>query len=467
MKIKVLLIVPKFSRLFEEAPLGIMYIAAVIRQAGHKVELLDGSLTDLRENLIPKSFKSGLPQVIGLTCTTLTYPLVMELADWIGESYPDITIIIGGVHATIMPETLLEDKNIDYCVIGEGESTIIELLNYVEKRSFGEPRIFPAIEEIDGIAFLQNDKIHFNSLRAPIDNLDSLPFPARDLLNKEYFKNRRTTIMASRGCPGNCSYCQPTLRTMFGNAVRRRSVQNVIDEMLEMYEKFDIRYFKFFDDTFTSDKAWVMDFCEKVVNNFKGKHICLDCLTRVNSVDFEMLKAMKSAGFYVIDFGAESGSQRILNYYRKGTTVEQSIEACKLCKKSGIKSHTCLMIGAPIETMEDINATKKLIKKMNPDSICVSITTPMPHTAMWDECIKNGALSEDDWQKVADYLQKWGGVCQNISERELFKLKQEIQRNFWLRRMFNPKHIYNFMRYHDVHSALRDARYFLWKGDYS
>jgi len=467
--LKVLLLVPKVTRLFEEAPLGIMYIAAVIRNAGHSVELLDGNAGFLRSELARRFVHGDVPDLIGMACTTLTFPLVMELADFIGKIHPDVKIIIGGSHATIMPETLLANPNIDYCVIGEGEETIRRFAYSL--RSSIEDDSDMDKPWIKGIAYLGEDKdVHFNDKQEPIQDLDSIPFPARDLLDPIYFKNGRTTLIASRGCPYNCNYCQPTLRKMFGNKVRRRSVQNVVDEMLEMYEKFGIRFFKFVDDTFTADRNWTIAFCKKVFETFNdsGKHVNLECLTRVNDVELEMLKAMKKAGFYVLDFGVECGSQRILDYYRKGITVAQSIEAVKMCKKAGIKAHTCLMIGAPIETMEDINETRKLIKKMSPDSLCVAITTPMPHTAMWDALVKDGVLSEQDWLKVGDYLQKWGGVCQNVSEKELFKLKQEIQRNFWLRKaMKNPKLLYDYMRYHDSGSFIRAARYFLWKGDYS
>lgn len=466
---KVLLVVPKVTRLFEEAPLGIMYIAAVLKNAGHFVEIIEGNVDSVKSQLV-RSFKMHIPEVVGFSCATLNYRLVMYFVDYIGDSYPDIPIVVGGPHATIMPETLLLNKNIDYCAISEAEFTMLDLCNYIKKRSYYvEPRVFPAIEEIDGLMFMRDGNVCSTHPREPILDLDSVPFPARELLDQNYFKNRRTTLIASRGCPYNCSYCQPTLRRMFGSYVRRRSVKNVIDEMKEMHEKYGVRYFKFVDDTFTADRDWTMDFCDKAFKAFRkvGKHIDLDCLTRVNEVDEEILKAMKKAGFYVLDFGVECGSQRILNYYRKGITVKQSIDAVKMCKKAGIRAHTCLMIGAPIETMEDINETKRLIKKMNPDSLCVAITTPMPHTAMWDGLVKDGVLSEQDWFKVGDYLQKWGGVCQNISEKELFRLKQEIQRNFWLRKALNPKLLCDYIRYHDSGSFRRAARYFLLKGDYS
>lgn len=456
---KVLLLNPKTTMLFEETPLGILYIAAVIIKAGHSVELLDGNMQFLKKELDKKL--ENKPDVIGMTCTTLTYPLIMELSDYIDKICPNITIVIGGAHATLMPETLLKNTNIDFCVIGEGEETIVDLITGIE-RGYSE--------DCKGIAFRdqgnsKDEKVYFTPKREPISNLDSIPFPARDLLDSHYLKDKRTTMVTSRGCPGNCTYCQPTLRTMFGNKIRHRSPQNVVDELLEIYDKFNIRCVKFFDDTFASNRAWTFQLLDLIYENFqkKGKKLKLDCMTRVNLIDLDILKAMKRAGFYIINFGVESGSQKILNYYRKGITVEQTINAFKLCKEVGMGTHACLMIGAPIETLEDVKMTRRLLGKIKPDSICCSITTPLPYTSMWDDCIAEGKISREDWYKAGDYLQKWGGICDNISQEQLFRLKTSIQRNFWLKKACNPRVIFRLMRHHDKGWLYRTAKYFLWE----
>jgi len=240
-----------------------------------------------------------------------------------------------------------------------------------------------------------------------------------------------------------------------------------VDELVEVYEKFGVRCVKFFDDTFASNREWTFELMDKIYNNFqvKGKKLKLDCMTRVNLIDKPLLQAMKKAGFYILNFGVESGSQKVLNYYRKGITVEQTINAFKLCHEEGIQTHACLMVGAPIETKEDVKLTRKLLRKIEPDSICCSITTPLPHTAMWEDCVKKGVFAENDWYRAGDYLQKWGGICENISQEQLFKIKVSIQRNFWLKKVCNPVTIFKLMKHHDRGWIWRTAKYFLLTGD--
>jgi radical SAM superfamily enzyme YgiQ (UPF0313 family) len=318
-----------------------------------------------------------------------------------------------------MPGTLLE-AGFDYVIQGEGENVIVDLLA---------------------------GKMADQGIRAlhypPIADLDSLAFPARDLLPEKYGKRHAASIMASRGCPYNCSFCQPTLRKMFGSRVRKRSVWNVLEEMNQCYSELGIRYFEFFDDTFTADKQWVYRFCESFPRDLpSGKDpISWECLTRVNAVDEQLLSAMKAAGCHRITFGVESGCQEILDYYRKGITVEQVKEAFRLCRKVGIHTHALFMLGAPIETESSILETEQLIKEIKPDSIFISITTPLPFTDLWDDLIKRGNVTLD-WSQI-DYYHKPALKLQFMKPEQIIQARKMILKNFYLR---HPRFVLKFLR---------------------
>ena len=222
-----------------------------------------------------------------------------------------------------MPESLLNET--DYIVEGEGEVTICELLHSLEGKM--------DIENVKGIWYKKNGVLKRTPQRPFIQNLDDLPFPARQLLPKEYMNFGHTTISASRGCPFNCSFCQPTLRKLFGPVVRFRSPKNVVDEMEYLKTTFKIKHVKFQDDTFTARKQWVTEVCSEILK--RKLKIRWDCNARVNTIDKELLTKMKEAGCTKVEFGVESGSQEILNSLNKGTTIKQIEDAFRYVKKLG------------------------------------------------------------------------------------------------------------------------------------
>jgi len=424
---KVLLVNPTKERLFEQPSLGLLYIAAALRKAGHQVEYLEGSEESLSVQISWRvKWKSLMPDVIGFTVMS---PMFNDVADlvrmvkhecWRGSGKKQPVLIAGGAHATLMPETLLE-AGVDYVIQGEGERAIVDLLS---------AKIIPGIKTI-----------HYQ----PVENLDKLEFPARDLLPKKYRKRHAASIVASRGCPYNCSFCQPTLRRMFGSRVRKRTVNSVIDEMISCGRTYGIQYFEFFDDTFTADKAWLHEFCETLFAWKTIQHIAAfprwECLTRVNAVDEEMLSEMELTGCRRITFGVESGSQEILDYYRKGITLAQIREAFRLCKKVGIHTHALFMLGAPMETQETIRATEDLIKEIKPDSIFISITTPLPFTDLWEDLMKSGNVTLD-WSQI-NYYQKPALKLLYMQPGEIVAARERILKGFYLR---HPGFLLKFVR---------------------
>lgn len=406
---KVLLVNPTKERLFEQPSLGLLYIAGSLKKAGHEVHYIEGTGESLWLQLMGYLYLHNL-DVIGFTVMSPMFNEVQHLVQdihhecWSGYGMPRPLIIAGGAHATLMPKTLLE-AGVDHVIQGEGEKTTVDLL---EDISVGIKR--NSIVEAE-----------------PILDLDSLEFPARELLPEKYRKRHAASIMASRGCPYNCSFCQPTLRKLFGAKVRKRAPENVALEMKHAWSQ-GFRYFEFFDDTFTADKLWLHEFCE--ILKVQGIPWRWECLTRVNAVDEPSLEEMKEAGCHRITFGVESGSQEILDFYRKGITLDQIREAFRLCHELGIHSHALFMLGAPVESHETIAATEQLIREIKPDSIFISITTPLPYTDLWEDCIQRG-WAVLDWSQI-NYYHKPALPLQHLTPDEVVAARERILKDFYL-----------------------------------
>ncbi|MEA2036092.1 MAG: radical SAM protein [Nanoarchaeota archaeon] len=422
-KMRITLIYPGFK---EDAsglsePLGILYIASVLKKEGHKVDFIDMTFnTD--QNIIEKIVKNS--DLVGMSCTSLLFDRVIKFVRDIKELNKDMPCFLGGSHGTINPEDVLKE-GFDYVIIGEGENTVKNLADALSGKI--------DIESIDGLAFKKEDKVVIKSKMDFIDNLDSLPFPARELWDYEsYFKTGTTEIgiIATRGCPYNCLYCKPMIDKLFGNKVRKRSAKNVVEEI----EKIDIGYkglFKgkvklwFKDDTLTlCGVSWFREFKKELAE--RELEIDWGCHTRVDNVDFELLMTMKEAGLSHISFGVESGSQKILNYYRKGTTVEQAVKAFEICRKLGIQTFAYFMVGAPVETREDLEMTYKLIKKIKPDGLDVYTTVPYPGNDLYDLLKDNKQLREQD---NIDYYTKNSMIkLQYLTDMDLNEYRRKIYR---------------------------------------
>jgi radical SAM superfamily enzyme YgiQ (UPF0313 family) len=425
---RVLLIYPNIAKVATQPPLGLMYIAQALRVGGHVPNIIEGNAEMIRkqfDNLHP----DYLPDFIGITCMSSMYHEILKMRDYFHQW--DIPLVFGGVHATILPETLLcNDRHlVDYVVQGEAERTMLKIVN--EEIISDEDRI------------IQGERV---------ENLNELAFPARDLVNPKYLRHS-VSILASRGCPFNCSFCQPTLRKVFGEKVRRRSAWNVICEMLACKREFGITGFEFFDDTFTSDKKWVYEFCDLV----QPLAFTWKALSRVDMLDRDLLARMKATGLTKLSLGIESGSQEILNSYSKGVTVEQSHNVLEWCKELGIKVHGFFMIGALDETEKTIQETKDFIRQHEFDTIFVTVTTPTPCTRLYDQAVKEGRLSAD-WKdfdllgsltttvhpKTVD--QAVPMKLNYLKSQDVLKARYDLLKSFYLRKLRNPLYLWSFIR---------------------
>ena len=380
-------------------PLGLLYIAAVLKKNNHQVEIIDIDIEGKNaENKLKETYQNLNPQMIGFYAMTWTYQQAKDLAKRFKQIDSKIITVIGGPNVTCLPKYSLEFGDFDFGVIGEGEKTIIELLNKIEKRNNLK------FNQISGLAFKQDKKIIINPARPLIRDLDTIPFPARHLLSpKKYFdvfsrKKQFATIMATRGCPFNCIFCDRKNR--MGQNWRVRSPENIYQEIKEIIDQYNIKEFMFFDDNLIVDKKWGLELCHKL----KPLKIIWECRNRVDLLDQEMLKAMKQAGCYRIRLGFESGDNRILKVLKKGITVEQSLKSAQLCKKIGIEIYGYFMIGAPTETPQTIQKTIDLALKINPSFAIFSKIILIPGSELFQYGVENNQIDNSSNSSYHNFI---------------------------------------------------------------
>jgi radical SAM superfamily enzyme YgiQ (UPF0313 family) len=403
---KILLIQPpNFNKLFCESPnrlqgqvgfyppLGLMYIASYLRKfSHHDVAILDTLIEKMDYEDISEQIRIHNPDAVGISVTSFTLIDAYKTAQIVKETKPDTRVIMGGPHINLYPRETLGLPAVDIVVRGEGEITMKELLDQMQEES--------SLTKIEGIGYKINGKLYFTKNREFIKDLDILPFPARDITPfKKYYSifgtDRTSTIlMTSRGCPYSCAFCFRESGSYF----RARSAKNVVDE-IEQCCRMSISEFFIFDETFTINKKRVQDICDEIIR--RDLQIQFDMRTRVDIVCEELLTKLKKAGCKRIQYGVESGSQKILNLMKKGITIEQIYETFRLTKKIGIDTYADFMLGYPTETKEDMYKTISFAMELNPDFVQFAITTLYPGTELYQTAFKKQILDSDFWKEFS------------------------------------------------------------------
>jgi len=376
--VKILLVnPPQFTR-YVQPPMGLALIAAVLEREGYQVSILDANALRLQPGEVVSQVTDA--DVVGLTAMTPTISAAISIARHLKQANPDLTIILGGAHATLLPEeTLATAPEIDVIVRGEGEKTIIELLRALEGKQ--------QLDNISDIIYRWSGEIISTSARATNVDLDSLPFLAYHLLPRRGYKPEPphgralpfAALITSRGCPYRCSFCS---KPIFGNKFRGQSPERVVDEIVYQQRKFGIKEIAFYDDVFTLNKKRAYAIADEIIK--RGLKICWTCETRVNLVDKELLRHIKQAGCYSIAYGIESASPEILNTLNKDITLEQVEESVRLSQEVGLQTIGYFMLGSPGETPETIRQTIEFAKKLKLDFAQFTVTTPFPGTKLYE-----------------------------------------------------------------------------------
>jgi radical SAM superfamily enzyme YgiQ (UPF0313 family) len=372
-------------------PLGTLYVAAVLEGDGHEVDLFDATFSK-RLDEVGLLMDRVVPDLVGVYSTFLSRDEAIRVGRMAVER--GIPVVGGGPDPNIEPEEYLS-AGFDAVVIGEGEATTLEL---VRALGAGGPW-----RSISGLVLLEDGEVTRTAPRSRIDDLDSIPFPARHLVDMEaYAKVWRgkhgyfaLSLTASRGCPFICKFCS---RPIFGQVHRTRSVENIIEEIKEVAGTYRPDRIWFTDDILTIKKGWVLELCKRLEE--EGLDLEFEALARADLMDAEVLQAMKRAGFRQLYYGVESGSQRVLDAMQKGQTMEDIARASMETRRAGIVQHWFIMMGYPGETREDVESTIDLLVKHAPDGFSTSVAYPIKGTTFYSDV--EHLLVSERWSQSVD-----------------------------------------------------------------
>lgn len=368
-------------------PLGVCYVAATCEQAGHNVRILDYIVRRYTREKLAAELDEFIPDVVGATSVTMNFKGAAAIMQDVKRHNPAIVTMMGGPHVSYdWANTLKHYPEIDLIVVGEGEATLRELLPVIRDRS--------AWEKVKGIVFRKDGQAFFTGKRDFIEDLDTLPVPARHLLpvSRYLALGFPVSIITSRGCPNQCIFCLG--RRMVGSKVRYRTPQLIVDE-IENIISYGFTRINIADDLFTSDKERVRAFCGEIKR--RSIKITWTAFARVNTVDSEVLGIMREAGCDTVSFGIESGNAEMLKRIKKGITLDQAVKAVQACKESGIYAHASFMIGLPGESPETIADSSAFAEKLGID-YGFHLLAPFPGTTLREEKDKYDIeLLTDDW----------------------------------------------------------------------
>lgn len=357
---------------------GIGSIAAYLKKNKHIVSYLDlrqlKNWKDFEDNI-----KKSTNEVFGISSTTVDFDYSIKAAKIIKKNKPNSIVIVGGVHPTVRPKDALKIKYFDHVVRGEGELVMLQLLESIEKK--------------------KKTKKLIEGLPCPLDDIPSID---RDLFNHKQGEMNNpfmsdmeipfTTVMSSRGCPYNCTFCQPAERMVFGGRVRLRKISDVVDELKTIKKEYGLKSFLIHDDLFILSKERIEEFVDLYKRSgVKAKFVCQARADLIIKYE-KQIKMLRDVGLIGVMIGFESGSQKILDFLNKRTTVKDNYNASKICKGLGIKIWANYMLGVPSETYFDMIKTLWMIKRIKPEYLSPSLFTPYPETDLYDYCKKRNLL---------------------------------------------------------------------------
>jgi anaerobic magnesium-protoporphyrin IX monomethyl ester cyclase len=420
---------------------GLASISASAKAEGLEVDLID--LRALRDwEHFREEFLARDPDIVGIGMMSVDYNPTRRALEIIKEVKPETVTIVGGPHVTLALSDSLNMPNVDYLVTNEAEVTFPKMLRAIEQ---GDP---------------PKEKV----IRGETPDLNAIPFADRDLFLDEWRKwgyeldspevpfvkelpAPFLTIIAGRGCVYNCSFCKPGEDWIFGKGVRRRSVENVIEELKVLREKYSFASFMFHDDCLTEDRRWVAEFTERYKEESFTQPFFCQSRADIIARHTDMVEMMADAGLRGYFVGFESGNKRILNFLRKGTTPERNLQAAKVCRQYGLAIWANYMLGIPTETKEEVMDTVNMIREIDPDYYSPSFFTPHPGTDLYDYCVEEDLSLITDYDsyrrnptepkiKGQDYdFLKW---ARDHSQKRLFKNRVRRGFNAFVEKYANP-----------------------------
>lgn len=447
-------------------PMGILYIASVLRENDIDVTVMDSDIDGSTVKEMVDSILLENPDLIGFSIMTPQLMSALEACEMLKETRPSLPIVLGGAHiSSTHDDTFTFADCFDFAVYGEGEMTMLEVVNKMKQGNIPE-----CLSEIPGVIYRDSGgKVRTNPARSWITDIDTLPPIDYRLLDITKYRIPTMTgryvvaMLSSRGCPYKCTFCDAPTTT--GKQIRFHSIERAIKDIKYNYDNFGVRNFTFRDSTFTARRSWVVNFCEAVIKS--GMTINWRCGTRVNLVDDELLKLMKRAGCHIINFGVESGHPQILKNMKKEVEIDQIYKAHKLTSKYGIRTYATFVIGSPGETDETMAATLKVALGIRASLAMFFVAIAYPGTVMYEKAVEEGIVEPRWWAKQAwdssrhsAFEKRWGWTADagaiKIPGFDAETWQKRATRSFYIRPRFvwdtliftlrNPyflKHLFN------------------------
>ncbi len=426
-------------------PLGIAYMAAVLRENNIDVDMIDASAEDMNFEEFKDEFIKRDPDLVAITALTPTIGKALDSAKVIKDAKPETIVVMGGYHPTFNFEETLNDENVDIVIRGEGEYILLDLVETLENKG--------DLKDVKGIVYLDEtkepgDQMVINPVRHPEADLDKIPYPALDLLPMDKYKlldmdTHMTTMITTRGCPMQCSFCSSS--AMHGKFIRERSTKNIVDEIEYLKDEFNIQTIAFMDDTFTLNKQKVMDICNEIIK--RDLNIKWGCTARVDTMDEEVLTKMRESGCITIFIGVESADQQSLDRMNKNTTVEKIVTAFKVARKTGMRTIASVALGMPNDTKKSMNRTIKFVHSLKPNYAIYTLATPYPGTKFYQEAFENNAIKIKDWSKYTLISPIVETVDCSLSDL------RKIQTRAFIRFYLRPQYL--------IRQAMMDGPYFI------
>lgn len=374
-------------------PLGLLYLAQVLNDNEYDVKVYDQTVTGMRNSELMGLIKKFDPKIIGFSIIVDNLYTTIDLIKRVKKWNPNLITIGGQYFGTFYPEKIMKEIDLDFCIHGEGEYILLNLVNmiYKNKKDF---------EDIKGISYRKNGIIKSTSPAKKIENLDEMPFPNRKLIDFNYkLFHKSTSILTSRGCPFQCRFC--FFSAITGNKWRSRSAKNIIEE-LEMLKNQGYKEILFVDDNFTLNLNRIYRICAGIKKN-QLDDLEYSCDSRIDNASLQLFRALRTINCKKITFGIESGVQRILDYYNKKITINQIKNAIKNAKKAKMEIlYGSFVLGAPNETLDDIKKTIEFANKLKLSFMVYEILETIPISPIYKECVENNWYKprDDDWKHI-------------------------------------------------------------------